>query len=107
MRRPVLGFAVVRGQSMQPTLRPGDRLLVRYGGRPRAGRLAVVRLPHRPIGVKRVRRRVSDGWDVRSDNTLQGSDSRVFGPVPDADVIGVVLCRIWPPRLGRRTAARR
>ena len=40
-----LGFAVVRGRSMQPTLYDGDRLLVVHGGRPRAGGLVVVRLP--------------------------------------------------------------
>ena len=40
MRRPRMrrglaswGLAVVRGRSMQPTLRDGDRLLVRHGAR--------------------------------------------------------------------------
>ena len=32
------GLAVVRGRSMQPTLHDGDRLLVRHGAAPRAGR---------------------------------------------------------------------
>jgi signal peptidase I len=43
--RRQLGLAVVRGRSMLPTLRDGDRLLVLHGGRPRPGRLVVVRLP--------------------------------------------------------------
>ena len=50
---PLLGIAVVRGRSMEPTLRDGDRLLVRYGARTRPNALVVVRLPDRPIAVKR------------------------------------------------------
>ncbi|MGH3501444.1 MAG: S24 family peptidase, partial [Nocardioidaceae bacterium] len=68
MGSPPLGLAVVRGRSMEPTLRAGDRLLVRYGATPRLGRLAVVRLPDRPIAVKRVTARVDGGWWVERDN---------------------------------------
>jgi nickel-type superoxide dismutase maturation protease len=95
---PRLGMAVVRGTSMQPTLKPGDRLLIRYGAAPRPGCLVVARLPARPFGVKRVRARVDGGWDLRSDHATEGTDSRVFGPVPDDDVFAVVMCRLWPPR---------
>jgi phage repressor protein C with HTH and peptisase S24 domain len=102
--RSVWGFAVVRGISMQPSLRPGDRLLIRYGGPPRVGRLVVVRLPDRPIAVKRAASKVTGGWDVRSDNPA-GTDSRTLGPVPDADVLAVVLCRVWPPGRRRSTTA--
>ena len=97
MGRPTLGLAVVRGESMQPTLRPGDRLLLRYGGRPRRGALIVVRLPARPAAVKRVNSRVAGGWDVRSDNPAVGTDSRVLGAIPDDDVVATVVCRVWPP----------
>ncbi|MFZ5869402.1 MAG: S24/S26 family peptidase, partial [Actinomycetota bacterium] len=56
-----IGLARVRGVSMEPTLRDGDLLLVRWGARPRPGRLAVVRLPEgRPLSVKRVVRQVPD-----------------------------------------------
>lgn len=105
MGRRVWGFAVVRGISMQPSLRPGDRLLISYGGQPRAGRLVVVRLPDRPVAVKRAVHRVAGGWDVRSDNPVAGTDSRTLGPVPDHEVVAVVLCRVWPLRR-RRTPAR-
>ncbi len=84
---------------MQPTLYDGDRLLVRYAASPRAGCLVVVRLPARPIAVKRVVRRTAGGWDVRSDNRAAGTDSRVLGAIPDDDVLAVVLCRVWPLRL--------
>jgi signal peptidase I len=91
------GFAVVRGRSMEPTLRHGDRLLVRHGVRPHIGRLAVVRLPGRPVAVKRVTRRDPLGWWVERDNPAEGVDSWLVGAVPDRDVVAVVVCRVWPP----------
>lgn len=97
MRRGVrLGRVLVRGRSMQPTLRDGDQLLVRYGGRPRVGRLAVVRLPHSPLSVKRLAFRDRDGWWVERDNPLEGVDSWQVGAVPEEDVVAVVLLRYRP-----------
>ena len=63
-----VGFAVVRGRSMEPTLYDGDRLVVLHGAPPRAGRLAVVRLPDGVVAVKRATRRQPDGWWVERDN---------------------------------------
>ena len=34
---------------------------------------------------------------VLGDNRLFSSDSRTFGPVPDANIIGKVILRFWPP----------
>ena len=91
------GFAIVRGRSMEPTLRDGDRLLVRYGVIPRPGQLAVVRLPGRGVAsVKRITRRDADGWWVERDNPTQGVDSWLVGAIPDADLVAVVLGRVWP-----------
>jgi hypothetical protein len=91
---------------MLPTLSEGDLLLVR-GGRGawrhvRTGRLAVVRLPgERPVSVKRLGVRDTDGWWVERDNPLEGVDSWQLGaPVPDVDVLGVVRLRLWPPPFG-------
>ncbi|MPZ63380.1 MAG: peptidase S24 [Propionibacteriales bacterium] len=95
------GLAVVRDRSMEPTLYDGDRLLVRYGIRPRVGRLAVVRLPERGLAVKRVTRLESDGWWVERDNPTEGVDSWLVGAIPDDDVVAVVACRVWPPRRRR------
>ena len=94
----MLGLAVVEGASMEPTLRPGDRLLVRYGGRPRAGALALVRLPQRPLSVKRLGHRTDEGWWVERDNPRQGTDSWTpgVGAVGPHDVVATVLVRIWP-----------
>jgi phage repressor protein C with HTH and peptisase S24 domain len=92
----VWGLAVVRGRSMRPTLRDGDRLLVRYGAAPRVGRLAVVRLPDGVVAVKRVTRREPGGWWVERDNPDEGVDSWTAGAIPDADVLGRVVRRVWP-----------
>jgi phage repressor protein C with HTH and peptisase S24 domain len=91
-----LGLAVVRGRSMLPTLREGDRLLVAHGASPRLGRLAVVRLPDGVLAVKRVTRREPDGWWVERDNPAEGVDSWTVGAVPAADVVARVLGRLWP-----------
>ena len=103
---PRWGAAKVSGESMLPTLHPGDVLLVRH--RPdtlRPGRLAVVELADGTIAVKRAietRRTATgaDGWWVLSDNPSVGVDSRHRGPVPRERVLAVVVARLWP-RPGR------
>ncbi len=86
---------------MLPTLADGDRLLVRWGGTPRSGRLVVVRLPDaddgpRPVAVKRATRRETGGWWVERDSAGEGVDSWQVGAIPDDDVLAVVLGRVWP-----------
>ena len=93
-------FAVlVNGPSMAPTLRSGDALLVRRGGRVRAGDVVVARFRSRPelLVVKRAVREQGGGWWVQGDNDLIEDDSRRYGV---ADVIGRVLIRYYP-RPGR------
>jgi type IV secretory pathway protease TraF len=97
---------------MVPTLREGDRLLVRYGAAPDVGGLVLVRFADGTLAVKRVAGRRAlrtgePGWWLLSDNPAEGVDSRHRGPVPAADVRAVVLGRVWPsPRLGRHLTAR-
>ncbi|PVG83530.1 peptidase S24 [Nocardioides gansuensis] len=86
---------------MLPTLREGDRVLVRYGARPGPGRLVLARLADGTTAVKRVEgprplRTGATGWWLLSDNPAEGVDSRHRGPVPDDAVLGVVLLRLWP-----------
>ncbi|MGI8700233.1 MAG: S24 family peptidase [Nocardioidaceae bacterium] len=92
------GLAVVHGRSMEPALYDGDRLVVHYGGSPRPGRLAVLRLPDRPIAVKRLVARLVDGWWVERDNPVIGVDSWQIGPVPTIDILATVVMRVWPVR---------
>ena len=89
-------FAVlVRGPSMAPTLSSGDALIVRRGGRVRAGDVVVARFRTRPepLVVKRAIRPHDGGWWVQGDNELIRDDSRAYGV---ADVIGRVIIRYYP-----------
>ncbi len=97
---PRLGFAIVRGRSMTPTLHDGDRLLVRYGAPPVAGRLAVVRFSDGVIAVKRLDHQSVDGWWVVRDNAFEGRDSWSGGAIAEDGVLALVLARVWP-RPGR------
>src|SRR4051812_4066103 len=91
---------------MAPTLRHGDQLLVVRRRRARPGALVVVRLPDDRLAVKRLVRIVDTGalW-VEGDNPFGSTDSRSFGPLPAAAVVGVPVARLWPhPRLLTRAA---
>ena len=93
---PRLGLARVHGRSMRPTLRDGDRLLVRYDVPPHAGQVVVVRFPDGTLAVKRATVRDGAGWWVERDNPREGTDSATVGTIPDADVLAVALGRLWP-----------
>jgi nickel-type superoxide dismutase maturation protease len=97
--------SAVAGESMSPLLRPGDWLLVdpdAYRRRPpRASELVAVPDPRSPGRwlVKRVEAVGPDGWlELRGDAPDRSTDSRVFGPVDAATVIGRPWARYWPPR---------
>ncbi len=96
---PLRGFLVpvlVTGPSMAPTLRHGDAVLVRPGGRAtRPGDVVVAEFRSRPglLVVKRAVRPEGDGWWLRGDNELVTDDSRAYGV---ADVRGRVVARWWP-----------
>ncbi|MGI8684713.1 MAG: nickel-type superoxide dismutase maturation protease [Acidimicrobiales bacterium] len=99
--RPVRRVAVV-GESMLPTLRPGDRVLAVRPTRPRRGDLVVVRDPRQPdrLLVKRVATVGAGGVVVLGDSPRSSTDSRTFGPV--TTVRGRVVYRYAPSgRAGR------
>ena len=107
----VVGFVVRRvarvevdGDSMLPTLLPGDRLFVVHGLRPRPGDLVTLPDPRSParVVVKRVTSIAGDIAVVRGDNPHASTDSRTFGPVPARSIRGLVVYRYFPaPRQGR------
>lgn len=112
VRRP---FRVaVEGESMAPTLRPGDFLIAVRSGPIRRGALAVVELPN-PPRYEVVKRMVGVPGDsieggplspgefwMLGDNPAASTDSRTMGPVRREAIRGVVRFRYWPPgRIGR------
>lgn len=94
----------VTGNSMLPLLRPGDLVLVdplAYRARcPMAGEIVIARHPHQPALklIKRVQSVLPDGsCFLLSENSPEGTDSRTFGAVSKAQILGKVTCRF---RLG-------
>lgn len=88
---------------MEPGLREGDRLFVRYGAPVRAGDVVVARFADGTLVVKRAveprqTRTGAPGWWLLSDNPEEGVDSRHRGVVPAEQVLAVVRRRVWPPR---------
>jgi len=97
---PWLSLVTVRGPSMAPAVRSGDRLLAmrvrgRLGPRVRPGALVLAEWSVRPdlLAVKRVIRSMPDGFWVEGDNHYGSDDSRTYGA---ATVRAVVLARCWP-----------
>ncbi|HUR01790.1 MAG TPA: S26 family signal peptidase, partial [Nonomuraea sp.] len=91
----------VQGDSMVPTLLPGERLLVVKARRARPGQLVVVHDPRSPRRalVKRVVSVAGALAEVAGDNAAASTDSTVFGPVR---VRGRVVYRYHPgERAGR------
>lgn len=90
---------VVEGRSMEPTLAPGDRLLVVRAGTVHAGDVVAVRdvRDRRRVLVKRIGAVLEEGIVLRGDNPGASTDSRSFGPVPRASVLGRVR-RCYAPR---------
>jgi nickel-type superoxide dismutase maturation protease len=105
-RRP---FRVaVEGESMLPTLAPGDFLVAVKASALRRGSLVVVDHPGRP-GYEIVKRLAAVPGDevggtvmapgeywVLGDHPDGSSDSRQFGTVTEGAIRGVVRLRYWP-----------
>lgn len=107
-------LVTVRGSSMQPTFRDGDRLLVRRNGSRAVRRHALIVLAYAPssreLMVKRVAAgpgdEVPDGMPVPDrlvppghllvigDNAAASADSRRAGYYPTDAVVGAVVRRI-------------
>lgn len=84
---------------MQPTLEPGDRVLVRRLGRktePTLGSVLVTWHPQRSKVrlIKRLSRWDSAGLWLLGDNTAASTDSRQLGAVPTNLLIGEVVGRL-------------
>jgi nickel-type superoxide dismutase maturation protease len=97
----------VAGDSMAPALLAGDRLVLLRLARVRPGDVVAVRDPRDPGGrvlVKRLAALTGDGMLLLGDNQPASTDSRSFGAVPRALLLGRCVWRYAPePRRGRLT----
>ena len=89
---------------MAPAFSPGQRVMVNKAAylfsTPRPGDLVVVRDPRQRdrLLLKRIDRSAGeDGWLVLGDNPSASTDSRSFGPVPMASIVGKPWWSYWPP----------
>ena len=84
---------------MQPTLEPGDRVLVRRLGRklsPSLGSVVVTWHPQRSKLrlIKRLKSVEETGLWLLGDNPTESTDSRQLGAVPTNLLIGEVVARL-------------
>ena len=93
------GKAVVHGFSMAPTLGDRDELIVRYDSGFDSGDIIVFNRDGQH-DIKRVESVTSDGVYVLGDNEIASLDSRNYGRIDLATVIGKAIFRIRP-KLGR------
>jgi phage repressor protein C with HTH and peptisase S24 domain len=92
VRWPV-GFYRVAGESMMPTLLPGQLLVGLRWRQPQIGDIVVLRLDR--SYVKRLTRREGLSWWVEGDNQDHSHDSRAFGAVSASTLEAII---VWPRR---------
>ena len=84
----------VEGDSMLPTLKDGDEVLVRASKTYQIGDLVVDKHPFKitPI-IKRITKFSTCGkLFLSGDNPDESKDSRSFGEIPEKDILGKVVC---------------
>ena len=94
----------IAGESMLPTLRPGDWVIVDRRAwadhEPREGEIVLARDPRKPDRalVKRIRacEPAGDLW-LLGDNARRSTASRTLGAFPPEALLGRVRWRYWPP----------
>ncbi|MBN2325868.1 MAG: nickel-type superoxide dismutase maturation protease [Candidatus Omnitrophica bacterium] len=93
----------VAGYSMTPSLHPGQEVLVNAKAyrrsKPQAGDLVTARHPYQRdvILIKRIHRVLDDErFILTGDNPDESTDSRSFGSIHKKDILGRVVCMLFP-----------
>jgi nickel-type superoxide dismutase maturation protease len=82
----------IAGESMLPTLRPGQVILALAHRRPKRGDIVVAR--HGGLDkVKRIHAHQDGRVFLVGDNAAESTDSRNFGWIPTTAVLAIV---VWP-----------
>ncbi len=82
----------VAGQSMQPTLVKGNKILVYKWGKIREGDIVVCSISSRKY-IKRVVKIERKDYFLQGDNTKFSTDSRDFGPVKRKNIVGKMILK--------------
>ncbi|MBI3428962.1 MAG: S26 family signal peptidase [Actinobacteria bacterium] len=100
-----LGTVAVSGESMVPTYRSGDWLVVAWGARFKIGDVILVEREDRPgvFLIKRLERSEGSKYWVEGDNKLISTDSREWGFIDQNEIVGRVIFRVRKSREGRPT----
>lgn len=86
-------FRRVVGNSMFPALRPNDIVIALRYKKPKINSIAILKRPEREL-IKRIKRIEHNKYFVQGDNTDQSTDSREFGLVSKADILGIIVMKI-------------
>ena len=87
----------VEGDSMIPSLRSGDRVLIDPTASVKPGDIVLARHPYKTSVriLKRLSFIESDGRIfLKGDNPDDSTDSRTFGSIANSDVLGKVVARL-------------
>lgn len=93
----------VSGDSMLPTLRNNDMLLLWRSDKFRPGQLVLLEDHAFRLTIKRLSHQIQNQWWVVGDNVENSIDSRSYGTVSTHQLRAVVIARYWPrPKLFRQ-----
>ena len=100
-----MGTVAVSGESMMPTYRSGDWLVVAWGAQFKIGDVILVEREERPglFLIKRLERSEGSNYWVEGDNKSISTDSREWGFIGPNEIVGRVLFRVRKSREGRPT----
>lgn len=88
------GIVKVSGNSMLPTLKPGQYCLVSplpyYFSKPKPGDIIVAALPNKEV-IKRIKTANTEGYFIVGDNENESTDSRNFGLIKGNKILAKIV----------------